>query len=273
MSVIRDTSHVSIAPCGLLKHSPFGDNLRHVSTALLSWSLECGENARVGGVVHLSSNYQGRCNERVPMWGQGQCKTWFNAETLNSRTHRYTYLAKCRKISRDIGSKYATGEKSASVDHVIYSRVLAEQICTHSSRCIHCSAVTMCLCEATTYHDFCAFQSWMYFFWEYHSNDTFEIQRQDSNLRFYGRTNQIFWTQHFCIDFFCSGSCSCSHYHFASIKKFKPQIVSFGSRNKICGITGKPVKDVAFLWEFSSAYRYELACHGLVVWSSAQLQL
>ena len=44
MSVIRDTSHVSIGPWGPSKHLPFGDSLRHVSTALLSCSLDCGEN-------------------------------------------------------------------------------------------------------------------------------------------------------------------------------------------------------------------------------------
>ena len=56
MSVTRDTSHASIGPCGPFKHSPFGDSLRHVSTALLSCTMDCGENAGVGagGAVGLS---------------------------------------------------------------------------------------------------------------------------------------------------------------------------------------------------------------------------
>ena len=40
-----DTSHSSIGPCGPLGQSPFRDNLRHASTALLSSDLDCGENA------------------------------------------------------------------------------------------------------------------------------------------------------------------------------------------------------------------------------------
>ena len=35
-----DTSHSAIGPCGLLEQSFFGDNLRHVSTALLSSALD-----------------------------------------------------------------------------------------------------------------------------------------------------------------------------------------------------------------------------------------
>ena len=42
-----DTSHVPIDPCGPLEHAPFGDSLRHASSALLSWTLDCGENADV----------------------------------------------------------------------------------------------------------------------------------------------------------------------------------------------------------------------------------
>ena len=48
MSVMRDTSHSAIGPSGPLEQSPFGDTWRHVSTALLSSALECGENARNG---------------------------------------------------------------------------------------------------------------------------------------------------------------------------------------------------------------------------------
>ena len=48
MSLTRDTSQACIGPCGPLEHSPFGDSLRHVSTAPLSCTLDCGENAVVG---------------------------------------------------------------------------------------------------------------------------------------------------------------------------------------------------------------------------------
>ena len=48
ISVTRDTSHAWIGPCGPLEHSPLGDSLRHVSTARLSCTLDCGENARFG---------------------------------------------------------------------------------------------------------------------------------------------------------------------------------------------------------------------------------
>ena len=45
---ILDTSHSQIGPCGPLGQSPFGDNFRQASTALLSSPLDCGENAGVG---------------------------------------------------------------------------------------------------------------------------------------------------------------------------------------------------------------------------------
>ena len=48
ISVTRDTSHVPIGPCGPAKHLPLGDCLRHVTTALLSCTLDMGENAAVG---------------------------------------------------------------------------------------------------------------------------------------------------------------------------------------------------------------------------------
>ena len=57
MSVTRDTSQVPIAPCGPFEHLPFGDSLRHASTALLSCTLDRGENAGCGQ-AGLSSNYQ-----------------------------------------------------------------------------------------------------------------------------------------------------------------------------------------------------------------------
>ena len=60
MSVTRDTSQVPIGPCGPLKHLPFGDSLRHASTALLSCTRDAGENAGVGdesGLAGVRSNY------------------------------------------------------------------------------------------------------------------------------------------------------------------------------------------------------------------------
>ena len=57
MSVTRDTSQVPIGPCGPFEHLPFGDSPRHVSTAVLSSTLESGENAEVCvvGLVGLSA--------------------------------------------------------------------------------------------------------------------------------------------------------------------------------------------------------------------------
>ena len=77
MSVTRDTSHVSIGPCGPLKHSPFGDNRRHESIAPLSSTLDSGENARVAvrRVVTLGCNDWGGFSERVRLslrlWERG----------------------------------------------------------------------------------------------------------------------------------------------------------------------------------------------------------
>ena len=48
MLVTLDTSHSSIGPCGPLVQSPFRDNFRHLTTALLSSGLDCGENTSVG---------------------------------------------------------------------------------------------------------------------------------------------------------------------------------------------------------------------------------
>ena len=62
MSVTRDTSQVPIAPCGPFEHLPFGDSLRHASTALLSCTLDRGENAGCGQ-AGLSSNYRRRFTE------------------------------------------------------------------------------------------------------------------------------------------------------------------------------------------------------------------
>ena len=67
--VMRDTSHSPIGPCGPLGQSPFGDNLRHASTALLSLGLECGENAGggtgwdTGEIVGLSFKFWESYNE------------------------------------------------------------------------------------------------------------------------------------------------------------------------------------------------------------------
>ena len=47
MSVTRDTSHVAIGPFRPLRHLPFGDSLRHASTALLSCTLDRGVNAKL----------------------------------------------------------------------------------------------------------------------------------------------------------------------------------------------------------------------------------
>ena len=43
-----DTSHSPIGPCGPVEQSPFGDNLRHASMALLSSDFDCGEKTAVG---------------------------------------------------------------------------------------------------------------------------------------------------------------------------------------------------------------------------------
>ena len=57
MSVMRDTSQVSIGPNGPFKHSPFGDSLRHVATAPLSFTLDAGANAIAGWVERWSEFY------------------------------------------------------------------------------------------------------------------------------------------------------------------------------------------------------------------------
>ena len=48
MSVTRDMSHSPIGLCGPFDQSPFGDSLRYVSTAFLSTTWDCGENAVTG---------------------------------------------------------------------------------------------------------------------------------------------------------------------------------------------------------------------------------
>ena len=70
MSVTPDTSHSPIGPCiynGALEQSPFGDTFRHAPMALLSSTVDCGENAgmclyrlsvvRVGGAMEPNSNH------------------------------------------------------------------------------------------------------------------------------------------------------------------------------------------------------------------------
>ena len=52
ISFTLDTSHSAIDPCRPLEQSPFGNNLRHALTAVLSSTLDRGKNA-VGGVRDL----------------------------------------------------------------------------------------------------------------------------------------------------------------------------------------------------------------------------
>ena len=47
ISVTRETSQSPVSPCGPSEQSPFGDNFRYSSAALLSSALVCGENAVV----------------------------------------------------------------------------------------------------------------------------------------------------------------------------------------------------------------------------------
>ena len=49
MSVTRDTAHSLMGPCGSSAQSPFGDSVRHASTALRISSLDCGEKAVAEG--------------------------------------------------------------------------------------------------------------------------------------------------------------------------------------------------------------------------------
>ena len=66
MSVTRDTSHSAIGPCGPLKQLPCGDNLRHASTALLSCTLDSGENAGCSGQsIEPGFGLLGELNESV----------------------------------------------------------------------------------------------------------------------------------------------------------------------------------------------------------------
>ena len=63
MSVILDTSHSPIGPCGPLEQSPFGDSLRHASTALLSCTFDSGKNAAgakcIGEIVNRAASKGG----------------------------------------------------------------------------------------------------------------------------------------------------------------------------------------------------------------------
>ena len=68
MSVTRDTSHAAIGPWGPSKQLPCGDSLRHASTALLSCTLDSGENAGVKFGVGQSSSCKSkfvRDNQRI----------------------------------------------------------------------------------------------------------------------------------------------------------------------------------------------------------------
>ena len=51
MSVMLDTSHSPIGPCGPLEQWPCADTFRHAPTALWSSALDCGENTGVATVV------------------------------------------------------------------------------------------------------------------------------------------------------------------------------------------------------------------------------
>jgi hypothetical protein len=55
ISVILDTPHCIIGPCGLFQQSPSGDNSRHVSTASWSSAFDCGKNAGLL-LVHTSDD-------------------------------------------------------------------------------------------------------------------------------------------------------------------------------------------------------------------------
>ena len=56
MLLTLDTSHSPIGPCGPVEQSPFGDNFRHASMALLSSDFDCGEKTAVGRGL-LSSGF------------------------------------------------------------------------------------------------------------------------------------------------------------------------------------------------------------------------
>ena len=75
MSVTLETSQSPSGPCGLLEQSPFGDSLRHASTALRSSALDCGENAGVemgmgGAIIGLNSK------DREVVQKERQCEAW-----------------------------------------------------------------------------------------------------------------------------------------------------------------------------------------------------
>ena len=65
MSVTRYTSQVPIGPCGLLRHLSFDDSLRHASTALLSCTLDRGENADDGVGVLVGPRFNWQESTRV----------------------------------------------------------------------------------------------------------------------------------------------------------------------------------------------------------------
>ena len=73
MSVILDTSHSPIGPCGPLEQSPFGDSLRHASTALLSCTFDSDKNAAgaksIRGIVNRAGSKGG-----AQCAGQGVCE-------------------------------------------------------------------------------------------------------------------------------------------------------------------------------------------------------
>ena len=91
ISVARDTSHVPIDPCEPFIHWPFGESLRHASTALLSCTLDCGENAGLRcALVEVGSS--SNCQEIG--WGNDIAQGRRAYLKMFLRTHRCKHLAK-----------------------------------------------------------------------------------------------------------------------------------------------------------------------------------
>ena len=104
MSATFETSHSPIDPRGLLEQSPSGDSLRHVPTALLSCTLDCGTNAglRVGAEQWdcVASKHWGKLNEARRCDGSDG-KASYETEVKRAikvvclRTHQYKNVARC----------------------------------------------------------------------------------------------------------------------------------------------------------------------------------
>ena len=95
MSVMLDTPHSLIGPSGPLWQSPFGDNFRHASTALLSSDLDCGGNAGMelagrGETVGLNSKFWDRHNEiESRLYYMRQGSDLGKIGNVNLRTHHH----------------------------------------------------------------------------------------------------------------------------------------------------------------------------------------